>query len=293
MRDQAEQLRERLLQRVEKPRQTRLITVTSGKGGVGKSNFTLNFALGLMERGQKVVIFDVDLGLANLDVLMGISAKKHLFHLLEKDLSIWDILEKGPNGLEFIAGGSGFTQIMNLEEDGLDKFFKEIELLQGYADTIFLDTGAGLSKESLTFMLSADEVFLVTTPEPTAITDAYAVIKMIHSKNPATPIRLVINRVSSSKEGRSTAEKLTMVAKKFLDMELVTLGFVEDDSNVSKAVKVQRPFLLTYPHTQASKGIRNLVDTYIGSTRRSTAVHSDADSSGLKGFLTKLKQWMK
>jgi flagellar biosynthesis protein FlhG len=285
MHDQAAQLRERL-QRNVRNRPTRLVTVTSGKGGVGKSNFTLNFALGLMERGQKVVIFDVDLGLANLDVLMGISPKKHLLHLLEPNRTIWDILENGPNGLEFIAGGSGFTQILQFDDEKLDTLFSRLEELQGYADTVFLDTGAGISKESLRFMLSSDEVLLVTTPEPTAITDAYAVIKMIHSKNPNTPIRLVINRVGSAQEGKNTADKLSLVAKRFLGMEIATLGFVPDDAAVSKAVKQQKPFFLTYPHSQASKGIRELVDAYLGGASRNGM---DSDG-GLRGFLTKMKK---
>ncbi|MFY0542771.1 MinD/ParA family protein [Brevibacillus sp. H7] len=288
MHDQAAQLRERL-QRSDKSRPTRLVTVTSGKGGVGKSNFSLNFALGLMERGQKVIVFDVDLGLANLDVLMGISPRKHLLHLLEPGQSVWDIIERGPNGLEFIAGGSGFTQILQFDDGKLDQFFRQLEALQGYADTIFLDTGAGISKESLRFMLASDEVILVTTPEPTAITDAYAVIKMIHSQNPLAKIRLVINRATSQREGKHTADKLAMVAKRFLDMEISTLGFVPDDTHVSKAVKQQRPFLLTYPHSQASKGIRELVDSYMGSTSNS----ADSESGGIRSFLTKLKHFIR
>lgn len=288
MRDQAEPLRERL-QRSASSRPTKLITVTSGKGGVGKSNFTLNFALGLIEKGQKVVLFDVDLGLANLDVLMGISPKKHLLHLLEPNKTVWDIIEQGPNGLEFIAGGSGFTQILQFDDGKLQTLFDRLELLQGYADTVFLDTGAGISRESLRFMLSADEILLVTTPEPTAITDAYAVIKMIHSKNPQAQIRLIINRVSTPREGKQTADKLNMVAKQFLGMELQTLGYVPDDASVSKAVKQQRPFLLSHPQSQAARSIRELVDTYIGSAAGVKATNA----GGLRGFLSRMKNMIR
>ncbi|WP_134686215.1 MinD/ParA family protein [Brevibacillus migulae] len=287
MHDQAAQLRERL-QRSAQGRSTRLVTVTSGKGGVGKSNFTLNFALGLIERGQKVVIFDVDVGFANLDVLMGISSKHNLLELLEPGRTVSDIMEKGPNGLEFIPGGSGFTQLMHLDDEKLDTLFSRLEDLQGYADTILFDTGAGVSNESMRFMLASDEVLLVTTPEPTAITDAYAVIKMIHSQNPKTNIQLVINRVSTEKEGKSTADKLSLVAKRFLDMELTTLGYVADDAIVTKAVKQQKPFLLTYPHSQASKGIRDLVNSYLRVERK----QPDA-VSGIRGFLTKMKRFIR
>ncbi|AWX56813.1 MULTISPECIES: MinD/ParA family protein [Brevibacillus] len=287
MRDQAEQLRERMLQN-KKTRPTRLVTVTSGKGGVGKSNFSLNFGLGLSEKGHRAVLFDLDLGLANLDVLMGITPKKHLFHLLEPDTTVWDIIEHGPGGLEFIAGGSGFTQIMQLDDEKLDRLFSHLDPLQGYADTIIFDTGAGFSKESMRFMLSSDEVILVTTPEPPAITDAYAVIKMLHARNPAVSIRLVINRASSEKEGKMTADKLAMVSKRFLNMDIQSLGYVSDDPYVSKAVKLQRPFLLTYPQSQAARSIRNLVERYLD--RPDT---SDASVSGLKGFLAKLRHFIR
>ncbi|NTU19740.1 MinD/ParA family protein [Brevibacillus sp. HB1.2] len=287
MRDQAEQLRERMLQN-KKTRPTRLVTVTSGKGGVGKSNFSLNFGLGLIEKGHKAVLFDLDLGLANLDVLMGITPKKHLFHLLEPDTTVWDIIEHGPGGLEFIAGGSGFTQIMQLDDHKLDRLFSHLDPLQGYADTIIFDTGAGFSKESMRFMLSSDEVILVTTPEPPAITDAYAVIKMLHARNPAVSIRLVINRASSEKEGKMTADKLAMVSKRFLNLDIQSLGYVSDDPYVSKAVKMQRPFLLTYPQSQAARSIRNLVERYLD--RPGT---SDASVSGLNGFLAKLRHFIR
>lgn len=287
MRDQAEQLRERM-QRTNHPRTTKLVTVTSGKGGVGKSNFSLNFGLGLIERGHRTVLFDVDLGMANLDVLMGITPKKHLFHLLEPDTTVWDILEKGPGNLEFIAGGSGFTQIMQLEDEKLDRLFSQLDPLQGYADTIIFDTGAGLSNESIRFMLASDEVILVTTPEPPAITDAYAVIKMLHSRNPDITIRLVINRVTSQREGIQTTDKLAMVAKRFLNMNIQSLGYVTDDTHVSKAVKQQRPFLLTYPDSQASKCIRKLVGHYLQNSST-----TPEQTSGLKGFIAKLKHFIR
>ncbi|MEJ8546470.1 MinD/ParA family protein [Brevibacillus borstelensis] len=287
MHDQAKRLRERMQQN-SPSRQTRLVTVTSGKGGVGKSNFSLNFALGLREKGHKAILFDVDLGLANLDVLMGITPKRHLLHVIEQETSVWDIMETGPGDLEFIAGGSGFTQILQLDNSKLDILFQKLEPLQGYADTIIFDTGAGISQESLRFMLSSDEVILVTTPEPPAITDAYAVIKMIHSRNPQTKVRLVINRATSEREGQATADKLSMVAKRFLDMEISKLGYVMDDDHVTRAVKQQRPYFLAFPQSQASKSIRNLVAEYLGSP----AAAAPGSPGGFKGFFMKLKGFM-
>lgn len=289
MPDQAERLRAKVQQSsLHNTRSTRLITVTSGKGGVGKSNVTLNFALGLAETGQKVVIFDVDLGLANLDVLMGITARYHLLDILDKNVTLWEIMEKGPRGLELIAGGSGFTQFLQLDDQKISRLLDQLSLLQGYADTVLLDTGAGISKESMQFILCSDEVFLVTTPEPTAITDAYAVIKMIHSQNPHTQIKLIINRSSSPREGKHTADKLTMVAKKFLGMDVQTLGFVDDDPSVSLAVKQQQPFLMAYPHSQAAKSIRLLVRAHLGSEGA-----RQRDTGGFRSFLSKIRDMIR
>ncbi|MBO8170999.1 MAG: MinD/ParA family protein [Bacillaceae bacterium] len=288
MLDQASKLREKMQNQDKKDiKQTRVITVTSGKGGVGKSNFTLNFALSLMDQGKKVVIFDVDLGLANIDVLMGVSSKYSILEMIENQKSIWDIMEKGPGDLEYIAGGSGFNQLMRLDEDQLDYFFHQLEQLQGYTDIILMDTGAGISRESLRFILSADDVILVTTPEPTSLTDAYAVIKMVHGLDPAAVFRLVVNRVTSLKEGKHTADKIAMVASQFLGVDIDRLGYLPDDDHVMRAVKKQIPFYLQYPQSMASQGIRRMAEVYLRGKDELD------EAKGMKGFVDRLKNWMK
>lgn len=282
MKDQAEKLRERIHQTnntTEEKKQTRIITVTSGKGGVGKSNFSLNFALSLIQQNKKVMIFDVDLGLANIDVLMGVSPKKTMLHMIEKNLSIWDIVEEGPGGLQLVAGGSGFNHLFQMDEQKLSKFFNELSLIQGHVDYIILDTGAGLSNESLRFVLAADDVILVTTPEPTSITDAYAVLKMVNSKDLNLDIKLVVNRCSSPNEGRGTANKLQLVSKQFLNKELGILGFLPDDPNVTKAVKKQTPFLIQFPQSEASIAMQKLSQSYLNIP--------STTKGGLIGFLNK------
>lgn len=295
MSDQAQRLRERLgaLPLRSKPqsnggneKRTKVIAVTSGKGGVGKSNFSLNFALGLRERGHRVVLFDLDLGFANIDVLMGMSAKKNIIDLIDKRLSIWDIIERGPNDLEFVAGGSGLSQIFELDEIKLHYFFEQLAQLQGYADTIILDTGAGMSKDMLRFLLSADEIMLVTTPEPTSVTDAYALVKMAHYQKPDIRFNVVVNRAVSEKEGSSTGEKLLLVARQFLKLEMNMLGFVYDDAHVSKAVKRQRPLCLAYPASKAAQSFKNLVNVYLSHERIE-------DSGGVRGFLLRLRKLWK
>lgn len=289
MKDQAEGLRNLVQTQGDKStRTTRIITVTSGKGGVGKSNFTLNFALSLQSLGYKVLVFDADIGLANIDVLMGVSSKYSLYHLLKKDKTIWEIIQKGSNDLEFIAGGSGFNDLLRLSEEELDYFAEQVMQLNGYVDFIIFDTGAGLSKETLKFILAAEEAIVVTTPEPTSITDAYAIIKMVNSMGHDVSFKLVINRVTDAREGKQTADKISLVAKQFLNIHIPTLGFVDDDPVVSKAVKRQIPFSIAYPYSAATKSIKTLTDNYIKGYRV-----IETPSIGVKSFLNKMLRILK
>ena len=282
MTDQAKQLREKVLQKKSKKerRQTRIIAVTSGKGGVGKSNFALNFALSLAQQNKKVLIFDVDLGFANVDVLLGRSNKESIATMIEKDLSIWDIIEEGPNGLLFISGGTGFNDMFRLDETKMNKFFTELSTIQGMVDYIILDTGAGLSYENLRFILAADDVILVTTPEPTSITDAYSIVKMVHAKDQNVHMKLIINQCTSVKEGKQTADNFKKVTEQFLNKQIGTLGFIPSDVNVPNAVKKQVPFLLAFPNCHASQAMQNVTSEFLQLPV--------AYKLGIKGFLLKM-----
>lgn len=265
---------------------TKVVSITSGKGGVGKSNFALNFALSLSESGQKVVLIDFDIGMANLEVLLGMTPKYHLIDMVKEKKSIWDVLETSMNGLELISGGSGFEEILDLSEREANYLFGELEKLHGYADIVLFDTGAGLSKESQRCHLAADEIILVTTPEPTAITDAYAVIKILHHRNSSLDVRLVVNRVANSSEGMAIAERMRTVTKRFLDKKIDILGFLPNDGLVFKSVLEQRPFYLNYPKSQAAKWMKDLTVIYLNgeSSKRPVA------TGGIKGFIQKMSQ---
>lgn len=283
MSDQAEALRQLVKQysEPENQKKTRFLSVTSGKGGVGKSNFSLNFSLALQRLGMKVLVLDADIGMANIDVLMGTTSKYNLYHLIKNEKTIWDIISIGPEGLHYIAGGSGLLDLVRLTEQEIDRFGREILKLQGQYDYIIFDTGAGLSKETAQFITASDETIVVTTPEPTSITDAYALIKMVNSIEPDVNFRLVVNRSSDQQEGEMTANNIGSVTKRFLNIEVPVLGYIFDDSHVSKAVKKQVPLLMIFPDSEASQGIMTIAKDFLNIPHTST-------SSGVKGFLHKL-----
>lgn len=286
MNDQAQSLRNLVNARTGVKRAARILTVTSGKGGVGKSNFTLNFALTLQRQGYRVLIFDADIGLANIDVLMGVTPKYNLYHLLKREKTLKEIVHTGPEGLQFIAGGSGFTELVRLSEEELEHFVSQIAGLSDEMDYILFDTGAGLSKETLKFIMAADETIVVTTPEPTAITDAYAIIKMVNSMQAQAAFRLVVNRVASEKEGRQTADKIRLAASRFLGLQIPVLGCVQDDDHVTKAVRKQVPFTIAYPASAASRCMQRIVDNYLGG-RTAEAI----PPGNFRGFLNRMMKW--
>ncbi|MCK8488619.1 MinD/ParA family protein [Paenibacillus sp. MBLB2552] len=264
----------------------RILTVSSGKGGVGKSNFTLNFALALKSLGRKVLLFDADIGMANIDVLMGVRPRYNLYHLLKGEKDITEIVELGSHALPFIAGGSGLADLFSLSEGDLNYFTSQIEMISEEMDFILFDTGAGLSKETLKFITAADECLVVTTPEPTSITDAYALIKVVHGMETEVPFRLVINRVSGEHEAKQVADKISLVAGRFLDMDIPTLGYLSDDSHVMQAVKKQVPFSIAFPGCSAARDIQRLALAYLDVPQ----TKSRDTLSGIKGFMHK---WLK
>ncbi len=236
----------------------RVICVTSGKGGVGKTNFTINLGVELSKLDNRVTIIDADLGLANIDVLLGTVPKYTLYDVIHKDKSIDEVIMNGPNNMKVISGGSGVLELVDMDSEYIKQLIEKLNDINKYTDIILIDTGAGLSNSILSFVLSAEEVILVTTPEPTSITDAYAMIKTINFKSKDKKIKVIINRVESTKEGHIAFEKLNNASNRFLSMNLEKLGYVFDDSNVVKSVKKQQPFTIEYPNSIASKNIKQM-----------------------------------
>ncbi|KHF39760.1 MinD/ParA family protein [Halalkalibacter okhensis] len=284
MNDQAENLR-RLIEMNDNNKEAKVIAVVSGKGGVGKSNVCLNFAISLSELNKKVAIIDLDIGMGNLDILMGLSPRYHLLDMLENQLSIWDIIEESKVGISYIAGGSGLSKFVQLNDKKRQRFFSQLEQMGHAFDYIFLDMGAGATEESIEFVLAAHEVFIVTTPEPPAITDAYSMLKYIYLQEKEKPLFLIVNRADSEKEGNRTLNNFKHVALQFLDKEIGILGFIPDDATVSKAVKAQTPFVIWSKQAKASMAVSRLASSYLGVDKQSSTKFSQ--------FLFKVKRMMK
>ena len=289
MRDQAERLRQ-----MAKGHQTaakspiikqpdsraRVITVTSGKGGVGKTNLTVNLALALASLGQKVLIIDADLGLANVEFVLGLSPKYNLLNLLDGGYHINDVVMDGPRGVKFMSGGSGIYQLANLSDTQMQKIINQVVLFDRWANIILIDTGAGLHRNVLNFVMAADEVIIITTPEPTAIADAYAVMKAYAAHYGRAPLRLVVNRVLEMDEGQMVVDKLGKVSQRFLGVGVTHLGFVYEDPNVLKAVKSQVPVMVAHPDTIAARCIDHIAQRLLYGKEVN-------QPSGIKGFFSK------
>ncbi|MBZ4645880.1 MAG: flagellar biosynthesis protein FlhG [Petroclostridium sp.] len=296
MSDQADKLREIIndlkkqqltkqlsTENVLEKRKCRVITVTSGKGGVGKTNISVNLALNLSKMGYRVVILDADLGLANIDILFGISPHYTLLDVINNNKTIFDILSDGPMNVKFISGGSGIEEMVHLEKWQLEALIEKVASLDKVADIIIVDTGAGISENVISFVLAADEIILVTTPEPTSIMDAYALVKTVSLKDRDKIIQLVVNRADNEKEAISVMNKLTLAAEAFLGVKLKQLGYVLYDTNVVKAVKRQEPFILSYPKSLVSRQLNEIAHKLMQVDQNSMK-----RSSGIKGFFRKL-----
>ncbi|MDP4083054.1 MAG: MinD/ParA family protein [Bacillota bacterium] len=260
MMDQAENLRKKLNGQISKM-MTKAIAVVSGKGGVGKSNFSLNFSISLSKKGYRILIIDMDVGMGNLDILMGRSSDKTIVDFLNGSSSLKDIIMDGPAGIKYISGGSGLSKLVSTYR--LASITEELDACFEEFDYIIFDMGAGVNEDTLKFLLSVHEVFVITTPEPTSLMDAYSIMKYIHVLQPELPFYIVANRVNSMKEGQETISRLSNVLKKFLDRESTNLGILPDDRSVSQAVRQQIPFTLFNSKSSISIALEDLVTRYI------------------------------
>ena len=260
--DQAEQLRNIVKKNQRPARKARIFTVTSGKGGVGKSNVVVNLAVQMQRQGKKVIIFDADLGLANVEIMFGAIPKYNLSDLIYRGKTVQEIITAGPMDIGYISGGSGITGVNNLSKEQLKFLVRNLNDLDELADIVLIDTGAGISDHVLEFVMASPEVLLLATPEPSSLTDAYSLLKALH-RNPEfrqsqTKIKVISNRVASEEEGDGVFEKLNAVVGQFLKGDLEYLGMIPQDMAVEKAIRQQQPVSILYPEAKATKAFEAL-----------------------------------
>ncbi len=239
-------------------RKTRVLAVTSGKGGVGKTNVVANMAVTLSDMGKKVVVLDADFGLANLDVLLGLTPRYHLGHVLFGNKTLAEIMVQGPKGIQIIPASSGLQRLADLTVAQRNFLVESFAELDADTDYFIIDTAAGISSNVLHFLLAAHEVIVVSAPEPTAIVDAYALIKILLGEQQDKLIRVLINSTQSEEEAREVFRQINSVVRRFLDREVLYLGHVERDPHVLQAIKSQVLVTHYYPSAPASRSFRRI-----------------------------------
>lgn len=259
MTDQASRLRDLIEGKTSGKESAQIFAVTSGKGGVGKTNLALNLAIGLQRAGKNVLLIDADIGMANINLLMGRVTNHSLIELSNPRVNIEDVVEESNWGIKYISGIAGINRMLSAGREDLNAIQRKIvNVSKNTADIIVIDTGAGLNRYVMEFILLAHEVLLVTTSEPSALSDAYSVTKAYKEYNGKGRMRLIVNRVRSWKEFKDTADRLNQTTQGFLDFYVEPLGYVYEDSEVSVAVRMQEPFILGAPDSPAARCLREL-----------------------------------
>jgi flagellar biosynthesis protein FlhG len=259
----------------------RVVCVTSGKGGVGKTSFTVNLAISLVKKGLRVLVVDADFGLANVDVVMGVTPPYNLAHVISREVEIKDAVFEGPGGVNIISGGSGVFELLNLSEDQINILVDKLRQIDDIADIVLFDTGAGAGPNVIRLVEAAEEVVIITSPEPTAIMDAYALLKTMQRIGSEAKVRLVVCRAENIAEAEDTMAKFAAVVRLYLHVEMEELGYVLADPNVPRSVRLQMPFMLSFPKTQAARDIDAITWKFMN-------VQPEGASKGFRGFLSKL-----
>lgn len=271
--DQAEKLRNvvKLKNQVNKP-DARVITVTSGKGGVGKSNVAVNLAVQIQKMGKRVIVFDADFGLANVEVMFGAIPKYTLGDVIFNGKKIHEIISEGPLGIGFVSGGTGISGLNDLSTDQIICMINSLSELDQLADVIIIDTGAGISSHVMEFVVSSAEVLLVTTPDPSSLTDSYSLLKALHNHSKfnaeQTKVSVLTNRVVSADEGKHVYEKLKSVVAQFLQGEIFYAGMIPQDTSLEKAVRQQKPVSIYAPSSKSAKAFETIAYGIMNNERK-------------------------
>ncbi len=280
MRDQAEELRMRMLH--SQTSLGRSIAVVSGKGGVGKSNFSTNFSATLGAQGKKVVLIDMDIGMGNIHILLGKNAQRNLKDYLVGMCSLEQVMYEGPNSLQYISGGSGLNGVMEWTDEMFHRLIEAFEYLQQNFDFVIFDMGAGATSQTLDLLVSVDDIIVITTAEPTSITDAYSMMKYIYYKDSDKNFYLLCNRAFSEEEGKETTARLQLAMNKFLSKDITILGILPEDTAVRKAVQQQVPFSISFPNADITRSLNKIVSKF-------TDVQMEYENNKQSKFITRLR----
>lgn len=266
MKDQAHTLRRIFTEGTT--RSPEVLSVTSGKGGVGKTSIVVNMAILLAKKGKKVLVLDADLGLANVDVMLGLAPKLTIKNVLDGQCSLEEIILTGPAGIRIIPASSGIQELSDLKPEQQISLMDALDHFDGDLDYMIVDTGAGISKNVMYFNAASQRIIVVVTPEPTSITDAYALIKVLRKHYGIKRFDLIINNVASKLEGDHVAEKLTLVCERFLgDVALEMLGSIPHDKSIPECIKAQKAHATLHPNSESTKRLARIADR-LGDTTR-------------------------
>ncbi len=261
----------------------RVISIASGKGGVGKTNLATNLAYALSQKNQRVLILDADLNLANVDVLIGLTPQWNLHHVFKGEKTLPEVMIEGPGGMQILPGSSGIMELASLTESQKLYFLEEMEELSKKIDILLIDTAAGINDNVIYFNLAAQERIILLTPEPTSLTDAYALIKVLSSRHDVKKFRIVVNQASSAKEALSVFKKLSLVCDRFLDtLSLDYLGQIPFDLELKKAVRAQKLVTEAFPGAGSSKMFLSIAEQITGEETNFT------DDGNIKFFWQKI-----
>ncbi len=268
------------------PKNSKFVTVSSGKGGVGKTSFIINYAISLANCGKKVVLFDADLGMANVDVLLKASSRYSIVDVIEGTKEIQDVITEAPGGIYIIAGGSGIQKLSSLTTPQFYRITNSFAYLENHFDYILIDTGAGLSRNVTDFIYSSDETIIVTTPEPHAITDAYSIIKVILEQDRNVNLKLIVNKCENQQEGREALHRITNVVKNFLNYSITPLCYLMENKVVGRSVREQVPLVISYPGSDIARCIIALAEN------DAHGAEEEKEQRPLSTFVSRLKKFL-
>ena len=289
MQDQASKLRNITNKRIgsNKPPLSRVLAVTSGKGGVGKSNISTNIALAMVQHGKRILLMDFDLGLANIDVLFGIYPQYTLKDVFRGKKELKDIIVEGPEGLMIIPASSGVEEMVNLSNSQKERLTRDVGRIKDGIDMVIIDTGSGIYSDVVRMLVAANEILIVVTPEPTSITDAYAVIKVVSKYKKQPRIRLIVNMCRNITDATSTGKRITEASKRFLGVDIQEVFAVPFDQHVSTAFRMRKPFLLQFPNAVVSTNIRKIAGNIL-SAQSGVCGQQDDDVVGIDRYFQSL-----